>query len=206
MEYEPAEYQRVEIKKFAPRTLRETAEGRYWRRFKAPLVSKQFGPVTHIDFSQLAPYNFAVTAATRVRKGERPTCAWPHGCESPVATPKAVVRYPPSRSTNRRPCHCRSSCTMARPRRSRARSPASRTAPSRARSGPTASWSSPVPRMAWCRCACLGRVGDATFAHRTGLCPHVGPLPMCGEGGVQVHLFLAPLPGWRRSCICPHAR
>ncbi|GAX79819.1 hypothetical protein CEUSTIGMA_g7259.t1 [Chlamydomonas eustigma] len=66
MEYEPAEYQRLEIKQFAPRALRETVEGRYWRRFKVPVVAKQFGPVSHIDFSQQSPYNFAVTAATRV--------------------------------------------------------------------------------------------------------------------------------------------
>ncbi|KAJ9528735.1 hypothetical protein QJQ45_020637 [Haematococcus lacustris] len=66
MEYEPGSYQALEIKQYPARSLRETAEGRYWRRFKTPSVVKQFGPVSHIDFCQVYPYNFAVTAATRV--------------------------------------------------------------------------------------------------------------------------------------------
>mmetsp|Transcript_5412 Transcript_5412/g.11948 ORF Transcript_5412/g.11948 Transcript_5412/m.11948 type:complete len:530 (-) Transcript_5412:1074-2663(-) len=66
MEYEPAEYQRLEIRQFPARTLRETAEGKYWRRFRAPTLAQQFGPISHIDFCQQYPYNFAVTAATRV--------------------------------------------------------------------------------------------------------------------------------------------
>ncbi len=41
MEFEPAEYQRLEIRQFPPRSLRETVEGRYWRRFKAPVIAKQ---------------------------------------------------------------------------------------------------------------------------------------------------------------------
>ena len=39
--FEPAEYQPVDIKQFPPSSLRETAEGKYWRRFKAPVVAKQ---------------------------------------------------------------------------------------------------------------------------------------------------------------------
>lgn len=41
MEYEPAEYQKLEIRQFPARSLRETAEGKYWRRFKAPVLAKQ---------------------------------------------------------------------------------------------------------------------------------------------------------------------
>ncbi|KAG2433548.1 hypothetical protein HYH02_012665 [Chlamydomonas schloesseri] len=66
MEYEPAEYQKLQVRQYAPRELRETAEGKYWRQFKAPIVAKQFGGVTHIDFCQQYPYNLAVTASTRV--------------------------------------------------------------------------------------------------------------------------------------------
>jgi len=65
-EYQPAEYQKLDVKQYPTRALRETAEGKFWRRFKAPIVSKQFGPITNIDFCQVYPYNFAVTAATRV--------------------------------------------------------------------------------------------------------------------------------------------
>lgn len=40
-EYQPAEYQKLEVRQYPTRTLRETAEGKFWRRFKAPTVSKQ---------------------------------------------------------------------------------------------------------------------------------------------------------------------
>ncbi|GLC39732.1 hypothetical protein PLESTM_000933800 [Pleodorina starrii] len=66
MEYEPAEYQKLQIRQYAPRSIRETAEGKYWRRFKAPIVAKQFGAVSHIDFCPTYPFNLAVTASTRV--------------------------------------------------------------------------------------------------------------------------------------------
>lgn len=66
MEYEPAEYQKLQIRQYAPRSLRETAEGKYWRQFKAPTIAKQFGAVSHIDFCPTYPYNVAVTASTRV--------------------------------------------------------------------------------------------------------------------------------------------
>lgn len=41
MEYEPGEYTKLAIRQYAPRSLRETAEGKYWRRFRAPIVAKQ---------------------------------------------------------------------------------------------------------------------------------------------------------------------
>ena len=40
-EFEPAEYQKLAVRTYAPRSLRETAEGKYWRRFKAPVTAKQ---------------------------------------------------------------------------------------------------------------------------------------------------------------------
>ncbi len=40
-EYEPAEFQKLEVRQYAPRSIRETAEGKYWRRFKAPIIAKQ---------------------------------------------------------------------------------------------------------------------------------------------------------------------
>ncbi|GIL86712.1 hypothetical protein Vretimale_19807 [Volvox reticuliferus] len=66
MEYEPNDYQKLQIRRYAPRSIRETAEGKYWRHFKTPIVSKQFGAVSHIDFCQQYPFDLAVTASTRV--------------------------------------------------------------------------------------------------------------------------------------------
>lgn len=120
MEYDTAEYKKLQIRSYAPRALRETSEGKFWKRFKSPVVAKQvraplniatvaiagsrvrpqtcaamtlcgqalawramhrrrarphlplppqFGAVSHIDFSQQAPYHFAITASTRVSRG-----------------------------------------------------------------------------------------------------------------------------------------
>ena len=60
-------YQKLEIKRFAARAQRETAEGRYWRAFQAPVAVQQAGAVTNIDFMPNAPYHLAATASTRVR-------------------------------------------------------------------------------------------------------------------------------------------
>jgi len=41
MEYDAGTYRRLAVKEYPARTLRETAEGKYWKRFAAPLVAKQ---------------------------------------------------------------------------------------------------------------------------------------------------------------------
>jgi U3 small nucleolar RNA-associated protein 15 len=43
MEYEAGDYQKLQIKQYPARTTRETAEGKYWKQFKAPVVAKQVG-------------------------------------------------------------------------------------------------------------------------------------------------------------------
>ena len=45
MDYEAGEYQKLVVRQYPPRALRETAEGRYWRQFKAPVVAQQVGLV-----------------------------------------------------------------------------------------------------------------------------------------------------------------
>ncbi len=52
MEYEPAEYQKLQVRQYAPRELRETAEGKYWRQFKAPIVAKQVRKTKIIEEKQ----------------------------------------------------------------------------------------------------------------------------------------------------------
>lgn len=92
---QPGEYQKLVIKQFPPRTLRETAEGAYWKRFKAPVLAQQvarvlhnlqhllacpwqldhqtltgfgqqIGAVSHLSFSPVSPHQCAVTSSTRV--------------------------------------------------------------------------------------------------------------------------------------------
>ncbi|XP_007897998.1 U3 small nucleolar RNA-associated protein 15 homolog [Callorhinchus milii] len=38
----------------------------YWKSYKTPIQIKEFGAVTKVDFSPIAPYNYAVTASARV--------------------------------------------------------------------------------------------------------------------------------------------
>ncbi|KIY97585.1 U3 small nucleolar RNA-associated protein 15-like protein [Monoraphidium neglectum] len=66
MEYEAGTYRKLVVKQYPARTLRETAEGKYWKRFAAPSVAKQIGGVSHIDFCPQQPYHYAITASTRV--------------------------------------------------------------------------------------------------------------------------------------------
>nr|XP_057927485.1 U3 small nucleolar RNA-associated protein 15 homolog [Doryrhamphus excisus]XP_057927486.1 U3 small nucleolar RNA-associated protein 15 homolog [Doryrhamphus excisus] len=43
-----------------------TQDTLYWKNYKAPIQIKEFGSVTNIDYSPVAPHNFAVTAFTRI--------------------------------------------------------------------------------------------------------------------------------------------
>lgn len=41
MEYESGSYLKLQVKQFPARSIRETAEGKYWKQFKAPVFAKQ---------------------------------------------------------------------------------------------------------------------------------------------------------------------
>ncbi|KAM9810732.1 U3 small nucleolar RNA-associated protein 15 homolog [Neosynchiropus ocellatus] len=43
-----------------------TQDTLYWKNYKAPVQIKEYGAVSSIDFSPVAPHNFAVTAFTRI--------------------------------------------------------------------------------------------------------------------------------------------
>ncbi|KAJ8263113.1 hypothetical protein COCON_G00155700 [Conger conger] len=43
-----------------------TQDTLYWKNYKTPIQIKEFGAVSAIDFSPLSPYNYAVTASTRI--------------------------------------------------------------------------------------------------------------------------------------------
>ncbi|KAK9463417.1 WD40-repeat-containing domain protein [Lipomyces oligophaga] len=46
---------------------RTTPEQRFWRSYRTPLLIKEHGAITHINFCPTAPYDFAVTSGTRVQ-------------------------------------------------------------------------------------------------------------------------------------------
>lgn len=43
-----------------------TQDTLYWKNYKPPIQIKEFGAITNIDFSPVAPHNFAVTAFSRI--------------------------------------------------------------------------------------------------------------------------------------------
>ncbi|KAF9102314.1 snoRNA-binding rRNA-processing protein [Mortierella sp. GBA35] len=62
-----SEFKSLTVKKYPRLPGRKTAESRYWRKFKSPIVVKEFAAVSSIHFSEASPYDFAVTASTRVQ-------------------------------------------------------------------------------------------------------------------------------------------
>ncbi|RUP43652.1 WD40-repeat-containing domain protein [Jimgerdemannia flammicorona] len=61
------EYKKLTLKKYPRLPGRKTPEARYWRKFKSPILIKEYASVTAVHFSQAAPYDFAVTSSTRVQ-------------------------------------------------------------------------------------------------------------------------------------------
>jgi hypothetical protein len=46
---EPGEYRKLRVPVYAPRVQRETAEGRYWRRFHSPKLVQQASSLPSSD-------------------------------------------------------------------------------------------------------------------------------------------------------------
>ncbi|KAK5650583.1 hypothetical protein RI129_001612 [Pyrocoelia pectoralis] len=44
-----------------------TPDNLYWKKFGAPVLVKEYGPIDYIDFSPVEPYYFAVTCSVRVQ-------------------------------------------------------------------------------------------------------------------------------------------
>ncbi|KAG2185793.1 hypothetical protein INT43_002230 [Umbelopsis isabellina] len=61
------DYQKLQVKKYARLPSRQTNESRFWKKFKSPIAIKEYAEVSSINFSQVAPYEFAVTSSTRVQ-------------------------------------------------------------------------------------------------------------------------------------------
>ncbi|KAL4617545.1 hypothetical protein GN956_G21502 [Arapaima gigas] len=62
-----ASYKPTRIQTFPQLGEKVTQDTLYWRNYKAPVQIKEFGAVTKVDFSPLSPYNYAVTASTRIQ-------------------------------------------------------------------------------------------------------------------------------------------
>ncbi|XP_053147248.1 U3 small nucleolar RNA-associated protein 15 homolog [Hemicordylus capensis] len=61
-----ANYKPVVIQSFPKLGEKVTKDTLYWKNYKAPIQIKEFGAVNKIDFSPIPPYNYAVTASSRI--------------------------------------------------------------------------------------------------------------------------------------------
>ncbi|NXW42887.1 UTP15 protein, partial [Nyctiprogne leucopyga] len=61
-----AAYKPVVVPAFPKLGERITQDTVYWRGYKTPVQIKEFGAVNKIDFSPVPPYNYAVTASSRI--------------------------------------------------------------------------------------------------------------------------------------------
>ncbi|KAI8823023.1 WD40-repeat-containing domain protein [Fimicolochytrium jonesii] len=62
-----SDYRKVQIKRFSKPAGRRTTEATYWKKFKSPILLKEYAAVTSIHFSATRPHDFAVTSSTRVQ-------------------------------------------------------------------------------------------------------------------------------------------
>lgn len=67
---EAGDFQKLAVKQYPPKSIRETAEGKFWKSFGSPVLAQHVGPVSNIDFSPVGPQDFAVTSSTRVSGGD----------------------------------------------------------------------------------------------------------------------------------------
>ncbi|XP_051170261.1 U3 small nucleolar RNA-associated protein 15 homolog [Leptopilina boulardi] len=62
-----ASFKKTNIKVFTKAGPELTPDNIYWKKFSAPVLVKEFGPIDYIDFSPAEPYHFAVTCSVRVQ-------------------------------------------------------------------------------------------------------------------------------------------
>ncbi|CAH1797851.1 unnamed protein product [Owenia fusiformis] len=60
-------YKRTSVKHFPQIGEKITRDAVYWKNLEFPVIKKEYGAVTNIDFSPVEPYNFAVTNSSRVQ-------------------------------------------------------------------------------------------------------------------------------------------
>ncbi|XP_076276846.1 U3 small nucleolar RNA-associated protein 15 homolog [Lasioglossum baleicum] len=62
-----ASFKKINTKVFARSGTELTPDNIYWKKYTAPVLVKEFGPVDYIDFSPVEPHYFAVTCSVRVQ-------------------------------------------------------------------------------------------------------------------------------------------
>ncbi|XP_053981815.1 U3 small nucleolar RNA-associated protein 15 homolog [Hylaeus volcanicus] len=62
-----ASFKKINTKVFARSGTELTSDNIYWKKYTAPVLVKEFGPIDYIDFSPVEPHYFAVTCSVRVQ-------------------------------------------------------------------------------------------------------------------------------------------
>ncbi|XP_015602951.1 U3 small nucleolar RNA-associated protein 15 homolog [Cephus cinctus] len=62
-----ASFKKTNIKVFSKTSAELTEDNIYWKKYTAPVLVKEFGPIDYIDFSPVEPHYFAVTCSVRVQ-------------------------------------------------------------------------------------------------------------------------------------------
>ncbi|XP_017877028.1 U3 small nucleolar RNA-associated protein 15 homolog [Ceratina calcarata] len=62
-----ASFKKLNTKGFARPGSEITPDTVYWKKYSAPVLVKEFGPIDYIDFSPVEPHYFAVTCSVRVQ-------------------------------------------------------------------------------------------------------------------------------------------
>ncbi|XP_066540951.1 U3 small nucleolar RNA-associated protein 15 homolog [Hoplias malabaricus] len=62
-----ASYKPTKVQAYPKLGERVTEDTLYWKNYKAPVLIKEFGAVTKIEFSPQPPHNYVVTASTRIQ-------------------------------------------------------------------------------------------------------------------------------------------
>ncbi|CAO3587581.1 unnamed protein product [Absidia cylindrospora] len=61
------DYQKIVVKKYPKVPSKQSGEGKYWKRFKSPILIKEYASIPSIYFSPVAPHDFALASSTRVQ-------------------------------------------------------------------------------------------------------------------------------------------
>eukprot|EP00126_Sphaerothecum_destruens_P003838 Sdes_comp17629_c0_seq1m6896 len=61
------EFKKLELKSFPAIENRKTAESRFWKRFKFPIVVKEYGSISAIDFTPSPANDVAITSSSKIQ-------------------------------------------------------------------------------------------------------------------------------------------
>ncbi|WAR00492.1 UTP15-like protein [Mya arenaria] len=61
-----ASFKKINVKTYQKTGEKVTTDTLYWKNLEVPVVKKEYGAISHIDFSPISPYQLAVTNSTRV--------------------------------------------------------------------------------------------------------------------------------------------